>query len=55
MVILELSKEFGTYNIEGPTKWAPMRAPWRMTRLAGKFMPAARLHVAAMTFITPSS
>jgi hypothetical protein len=44
-----------TYSIEGPTKSAPIRAPCRITLLAGRFIPAAKLQVATMTLSTPSS
>jgi hypothetical protein len=41
--------------MEGPTKSAPIFAPWSITLLAGRFMPTARLHVATITLITPWS
>lgn len=44
-----------THNKDGPTKSRPIRAPQSMTLLAGRLMPAARLHVATRTFNTPLS
>ena len=41
-----------TYSIAGPTSSCPIRAPFIMTLLAGRFTPAARLHVAMRTFKT---
>ncbi len=42
-------------SIDGPTRSRPILALWRMTRLAGRLMPAARLQVATHTLRTPES
>ena len=44
-----------TYSIDGPTRSAPIRAPCKITLLAGRFIPAARLQVATITLMIPSS
>lgn len=44
-----------TDSIAGPMRSRPILAPWRITRRAGRLIPAARLHVATMTLIVPLS
>lgn len=44
-----------TYSIAGPIRSRPILAPCKITRLAGRLIPAARLQVATMTLMVPRS